>query len=79
MDDFEGEELNVHLPPPTPWPLVLGLGIALMMAGLVVFVRPPIETGELVFPLGGAVCFFFALFMMLRDDVKASQHGAEHH
>ncbi len=79
MDDFEGEELHVHLPPPTPWPLVFGFGIALIMAGLVVYVRTPSETGKLVFPLAGVVVFFVALIMMLRDDVKARQHGDGHH
>lgn len=78
MDDFEGEELHVHLPPPTPWPLVFGLGIALIMAGLVVYVREPIEPAELVFPLGGVVLFFLALIMMLRDDVRAKR-GDGHH
>lgn len=79
MEDFEGEELHIHLPPPTPWPLVFGLGIALMMAGLVVYAREPKELGELAFPLFGAFIFFFALIMMLRDDVKASRHGDPHH
>jgi len=67
-----------HLPPSTPWPLVFGLGISLILGGIVVFLsgeKPPIE---LVVPLVGGALFFWSLIMMLRDDVMAERGEGAH-
>ncbi len=78
-----------HLPPPTPWPAVMGVSITLMMAGMVVFMRSlPIEgiadtpdkanLGLLFIPLLGLLAFFVSLIMMLREDVQAFDEGGGH-
>jgi len=72
----------IHLPPPTPWPMVLGLGMAMMMAGMIVFLRntaQPEANASLGVPILGAVLFFGALIMLLRDDVKAFERGGHGH
>jgi hypothetical protein len=75
-DDHDGVP---HLPPPTPWPMVMGIAITLMMAGLVVFLRGEKALAELAFPILGVVLFFLSLIMMLRDDIKAFEEGGGHH
>jgi uncharacterized membrane protein YkvI len=75
-DDHDGVP---HLPPPTPWPMVMGIAITLMMAGLVVFLRGEKALVELAFPILGVVLFFLSLIMMLRDDIKAFEEGGGHH
>ena len=56
---------SFHLPSPTPWPMVLALGITFFAAGLVT---------SLPVSLVGAVLFLVALMMLLREDMSA-EHG----
>lgn len=64
-DDWPGIDLE-HLPGPTPWPLVLALGMTLLLAGLIV--RPLMPTGVGVSGLG-AVLLLSAIFALLRQDI----------
>ena len=79
MSEHEAEgSAPIHLPPPTPWPMVLGVGMAMMMAGVIVFLRQlHLADGRpsLGVPLLGAALFFLALINMLRNDVR---EGAGH-
>jgi hypothetical protein len=66
--DAQGDP-PVHLPDPTPWPLVLALGMTLMGAGLVVspFLRPvPLGAGLSVV---GLVLLWVALIQLVREDI----------
>ena len=70
----------VHMPAPTPWPMVMGLGIALMPAGLVVGPRLGPEGSVLgwvaVVTLIGLALFWLALYKMIREDLDlAAEHG----
>lgn len=91
MNEHDAESAPpIHLPPPTPWPMVLGLGMAMMMAGMIVFLRGMrLASGQaellggaqaaIGVPILGAVIFFAALTMMLRDDMKDFEHGGHGH
>jgi hypothetical protein len=53
----QGHE-EIHLPPPSIWPAVLALGIALLLTGLIV---NPVMT------IIGAVLFVVAVALWVRD------------
>ena len=79
-DHHDDHENGVpHLPPPTPWPMVMGVAITLMMAGLVLYLRGEKALAELGVPLLGVFLFFLSLIMMLREDIKAFEEGGGHH
>lgn len=52
----------VHLPSPTPWPMVLALGVTLSAAGLVT---------SLPVSVAGALLTLVALAMLVREDLEA--------
>jgi len=59
-----GEANPVHLPDPTPWPMVLALGVTLSAAGLVT---------EIVVSGVGVVLLVVALLMMVREDIAKAE------
>ena len=69
----------VHMPSSTPWPMVMGLGITLMPAGLVLGPRLGAEGTPLYWlplvTLGGLILFAVALYRMLRQDIDEAQQG----
>lgn len=58
MADHTGGS-GVHLPSPTPWPMVLALGVTLLAAGLVTAIAVSAV---------GAMLAVIALAMLLRED-----------
>lgn len=75
----EHEEGGIpHLPPPTPWPMVFALGMALTLGGMVVFLRGVKSVPELAMPIFGFALLLFATVMMLRDDIIAFREGHAH-
>lgn len=79
MSDYSHGESPVHMPSPTPWPMVMALGITLMPAGFVLGPR----LGEEGTILGwfspvtvlGIVLFFLALWRMIRQDMDETEQG----
>jgi hypothetical protein len=69
----------VHMPSPTPWPLVMGLGITLIPGGLVLGPRLGAEGTFLgwvaVVSLVGLVLFWLALYKMIREDLGTAEPG----
>lgn len=53
--------VHLHLPDPTPWPMVLALGVTLIAAGLVT---------QIVVSAIGLAVFVVALLMLIRDDIR---------
>ena len=69
----------VHMPSSTPWPMVMGLGITLIPAGLALGPRLGAE-GTLLYWLPlltvvGLVLFFLALYRMIRQDIDEAGQG----
>jgi hypothetical protein len=78
MSDSSHGASPVHLPPSTPWPLVMALGIALIPGGLVL--GPRLGEDGLLSVLSpvtllGLVLFFLALYKMIREDLDAPAQG----
>jgi Cytochrome c oxidase subunit IV len=57
-DDQEDAHGAFHLPPPSIWPVVLALGIAILLTGLIL---------NLVIVLVGAIVVIAALALWVRD------------
>lgn len=80
MADQPSGTSPVHMPSPTPWPMVMGLGITLMPAGLTLGPRlGPEGTALFWLPLltvVGLVVFLLALYRMIRQDVDEAELGA---
>ena len=54
----EGHDGGFHLPPPSIWPAVLALGIALLLTGLIL---------NIAVVIAGAVLVIVAVAMWVRD------------
>ena len=79
MSGHEHEEGGIpHLPPPTPWPLFVGLGMSMTLGGMVMFLGRQ-TVPWLVIPVLGFALFMFAVVMMLRDDVIAFDENGHGH
>ncbi len=52
------EHEAIHLPPPSIWPVVLAVGIALLLTGLIL---------NLVMVITGALIFVVSIAMWVRD------------
>ena len=67
-----------HLPDPTPWPLVLALGLTLSGGGLVL---GNISLGDAEIPgiyvsVLGLLLFIGALGNLIREDIRLSDHAS---
>lgn len=70
-------EEHIHLPDPTPWPLVLALGITFIPAGVLLGPGIPI-VGLIKLPiltLLGVVLFVTALLNLVREDIELFRAG----
>jgi len=76
MPDEPGVSAPVHLPDPTPWPMVLALGMTLLAAGLVAGPRLPVGALKLpLFGIVGLLLFGAALFQLVREDIRHFARG----
>jgi hypothetical protein len=64
-DDWPGIDLE-HLPGPTPWPMVLALGMSCLLAGLII---SPFKFLGLGVAVLGALLFLAALVALVRQDI----------
>jgi hypothetical protein len=77
-DDAHGHA-PVHMPSPTPWPMVMGLAITCMPGGFALGPRLG-GTGSALhwvplLSLFGLVLFWVALYMMVRQDIDEAGQG----
>jgi hypothetical protein len=70
-DHWPGVDLE-HLPGPTPWPLVLGLGMTLLGAGTVI---DPFRFVGLGISIVGLALFATALVVLIREDIRLWDRG----
>jgi len=79
MTEQEHGIAPVHMPSPTPWPMVMSLGITLIPGGLILGPRLG-EEGTLLgwvpaVTILGIFLFFLALFRMIRQDINEAAHA----
>lgn len=76
MSQAEHPEEPVHLPSPTPWPLILALGMTLLPAGFVAGPSIPLGPAKLpVLSVVGLAVMALALFRLIREDILLQRAG----
>jgi hypothetical protein len=68
-DSHEEQAAEIHLPDPSIWPLVIAVGTAILMAGIIL---------HLWMVLGGVLMLFIGIGGWLYQDVQVARRGGHH-